>query len=112
MGDSGDRHWERTLVEVGQAIEGCLTALDRYESRFADLLAGQEATQVGTAHFERNLPGSDDVGWNERLDAARAGADEVERLLDEQEAVWGRWCEALTAWQRLVEQPQSGERGA
>lgn len=99
MGDSGDANWVRTLDEVGQAIEGCLSALDRYETKFTAMLAAQIPPR-----FDRELPGGDD-GWQDRLTTAKAGADEVERLLDEQEAVWGRWRERLTAWRQLVEQP-------
>jgi hypothetical protein len=106
MGETGDRDWVRTLDEVGQAIEGCLSALDRYETKFTAMLADHVPP-----HTARPLPAPDD-GWRDRLTVAKAGADEVERLLDEQEAVWGRWREALSAWRQLVEQPQPGERGA
>lgn len=111
MGETGDGDWVRTLDEVGRAIAGCLSALDRYETKFAAMLAEQVPVRKGSPHFDRELPDADG-GWRDRLTAAKAGADEVERLLDEQEAVWGRWREALTAWRRLVEQPQPGERGA
>lgn len=104
MGDSGDGDWVRTLDEVGQAIEGCLSALDRYETKFSAMLAEHVPPSEGSPRFDRESPEADD-GWRDRLTAAKAGADEVERLLDEQEAVWGRWREALTAWRRLVEQP-------
>jgi hypothetical protein len=106
MGDSGDGNWVRTLDEVGQAIEGCLSALDRYETKFTAMLAEHVPPR-----FDRELSGGDD-GWRDRLTTAKAGADEVERLLDEQEAVWGQWRERLVAWRQLVEQPQPGERGA
>ncbi len=106
MGGTGEADWVRTLDEVGRAIEGCLTALDRYEVKFSALLAEQLPPRAGAPRFDRALPDGDaDGGWAERLAAAKAGADEVERLLDEQEAVWGRWREALSAWRRLVEQP-------
>lgn len=111
MGETGAGDWVRTLDEVGQAIEGCLSALDRYEMRFAAMLAECAPPHEGVRRSERPMPEGDD-GWRDRLTAARAGADEVERLLDEQEAVWGRWREALSAWRRLVEQPQPNERGA
>jgi hypothetical protein len=110
MGDTGDRDWVRTLDEVGQAIVGCLSALDRYETRFTAMLAEQAPPREGSPRFERELPAGDD-GWRDRLTAAKAGADEVERLLDEQEAVWGRWREALSAWRRLVEQPPGATPG-
>ena len=102
MGDAGGSDWVRTLDEVGQAIEGCLSALDRYEARFASLLREQLPPAGRPPQFDRTLP---DPQWEERLAAAKAGAGDLERLLDEQEAVWGRWRAALSAWRRLVEQP-------
>jgi hypothetical protein len=103
MGETGDREWVRTLDEVGQAIEGCLTALGRYETKFTAMLAEHVPSRAGVPHLGQQSP--EDDGWRDRLTAAKAGADEVERLLDEQEAVWGRWREALSAWRQLVEQP-------
>lgn len=90
----GERDWMRTLDEVDQAIGGCLSALERYEAKFVELLR-EQAVAAGP-HFERSLPdGSPDQGWNDRLLAAKTGADEVEQLLAEQEAVWNRWRESL-----------------
>jgi hypothetical protein len=101
MGDPDERDMERKLDEVGQAIEGCLTTLDRYEVKIAQLLAECDRPRI-----ERAPPSvAHNPGWGERLAAAQAGADEVELLLAEQEAVWGRWQEAFSAWRRLVEQP-------
>jgi hypothetical protein len=112
MGSTGSRDWVRTLDEVGQAIEGCLSALGRYEERFSALLAEHLPPGIAGPSFDRSLPEGDaDRGWEDRLAAARAGADEVERLLDEQEAVWSRWREALTAWRRLVEQSPASPGG-
>ena len=74
---------------MGQAIEGCLSALDRYETKFTAMLA-EHVPPRGVIAPERPVAGADD-GWRDRLTAAKAGADQVERLLDEQEAVWGRW---------------------
>jgi len=112
MGDADDRDWMRTLDEVGQAIEGCLSALDRYEVKFAELLADRLPPREDGPHFDRALPdAAPDAGWSDRLAGARAGADEVEQLLAEQEAVWGRWREALSAWRRLVEQPPGTAAG-
>jgi len=99
----GERDWMRTLDEVDQAIGNCLSALERYEAKFVELL--RERTVTPGPQFERSLPdASPDVGWDDRLATAKAGADEVEQLLAEQEAVWGRWRESLAAWRRLVEQ--------
>lgn len=111
MGEPEERDRERTLDEVEQAIEGCLTTLDRYEVKFAQLLAECEVPRNARPRFERTLPTlASNPGWGERLGAARAGADEVELLLAEQEAVWGRWQEAFSAWRRLVEQPMEPAR--
>jgi hypothetical protein len=95
MGDRQGGDWMRALGEVQEAIRGCLAALDRYEARFAELLSG-------TAPTPRPSPPSG--GWDDRLAAAQTEADEVERLLAEQEAVWGRWQGAFAAWRRSLEQ--------
>ncbi len=90
----GERDWMRTLDDVDQAIGNCLAALDRYEAKFVELL--REQAVVPGPHFERSLPdGSPDAAWEARLASARAGADEVEQLLAEQEAVWNRWRDSL-----------------
>lgn len=90
----GERDWMRTLDDVDQAIGNCLAALDRYEAKFVELL--REQALAPGPHFERSLPdGSPDAAWDDRLATARAGADEVEQLLAEQEAVWNRWRESL-----------------
>ena len=99
----GERDWVRTLDEVDQAIGNCLSTLERYEAKFVELL--RERTVAPGPQFERALPDSSpDVGWDDRLATAKAGADEVEQLLAEQEAVWGRWRESLAEWRQLVEQ--------
>lgn len=114
MGDPEERDWERTLDEVGHAIEGCLTTLDRYEAKFAQLLAECDVPRGPRPREGRTLPAlASHPGWSERLTAAQSGADEAEQLLAEQEAVWGRWQEAFSAWRRLVEQPaEPAESGA
>jgi hypothetical protein len=115
MSDPDERGMERTLDEVGHAIEGCLTTLDRYEVRFAQLLAECDVPPGLRPREERVFPAlAKHTGWNERLAAAQSGADEVEQLLAEQEAVWDRWQEAFSAWRRLVEQPAepAAESGA
>jgi hypothetical protein len=93
------------MDEVSRAIEAHRAALERYAATFADVL-GENPPPSGPV-FDRELP---DAGWNDRLAAAKASADEAEHLLAEQEAVWGRWQESLAAWRRLVEQPP-GDRG-
>jgi hypothetical protein len=106
----GERDWMRSLDEVDEAIGNCLAALERYEAKFVELLR-EQAVAPGP-RFERSLPdASPDVGWADRLAAAKAGADEVEQLLAEQEAVWRRWRESLAAWRQLVSQQGVGESG-
>jgi hypothetical protein len=83
-----------------------LTTLDRYEVKFAQLLAECDVPRGPRPRGELALPAlASHPGWGERLTAAQSGADEAEQLLAEQEAVWGRWQEAFSAWRRLVEQP-------
>lgn len=107
MGDARDRDWVRTLDEVEGAVRRCLAVLDRYEAKFTELLA-EHATRTVRRH---PVPELTKTGWEERLASARGQADEVERLLAEQEAVWGRWREALSAWRRSVEQPPGAAAG-
>ena len=98
MGDGRGQDWVRTLDEVDEAVHGCLTILDRYEAKFTELLGERLPPRSNPAVPIPSV-------WDERLTAARAQADEVERLLAEQEAIWGRWREALSGWRRSVEQP-------
>jgi hypothetical protein len=109
MGESGEREWVRTLNEVGAAIADCLTALDRYEERFVSILSGQKPSASEVPLGPCDWPSADtDPAWQDRLAQARAGALEVERLLEEQETAWGQWREALANWRRRIEHP-SGE---
>lgn len=101
MGDARDRDWVRTLDEVDAAVRRCLSVLDRYEAKFTELLADHAPPTVR----RHAVPDRTTEGWNERLAGAHAQADEVEQLLAEQEAVWGRWREALSTWRQSVEQP-------
>lgn len=107
MGDARDRDWVRTLDEVEDAVRRCLAVLDRYEEKFSELLAEHSAPTVR----RHPLPESTAAAWDERLSVARGKADEVERLLAEQEAVWGRWRDALSSWRRSVEQPPGAAAG-
>ena len=107
MGDARDRDWVRALDEVEDAVRRCLAVLDRYEAKFTELLA-EHAPPTVSPH---PVPELTSAGWEERLAAARGQADEVERLLVEQEVVWGRWRDALSAWRRSVEQPPGAAAG-
>jgi hypothetical protein len=89
--------WRDTLSEIEHAIGDCLAVLNKYEAAFARLL-----------HSE-GLPADSgpDVGrdreWEGRLATVGRSADDAERLLSEQEAVWGKWRDALADWHRLAE---------
>jgi hypothetical protein len=91
--------WRSTLAEIEQAIGDCLTALDRYEAAFARVL-GVEPAHPGSEPEARSA--EEPSAWDGRLAAAGEAADAVERLLAEQEAVWGRWRAALADWRRLA----------
>jgi len=107
MGDARDREWVRTLDEVEDAVRRCLAVLDRYETKFAELLSEHAPPTVRRHSIsDRTVP-----GWDDRLAAARGQADDVEQLLAEQEAVWSRWREALSEWRRSVEQPPGAAAG-
>jgi hypothetical protein len=97
MGDSRGRDWQRALDEVEQAVRGCLTALNHYETRFHELLDAPPGPPPAP------LP-TPPESWTDRLDQVRHETEMVERLLDEQEAAWTRWREALTSWRQSVKQ--------
>lgn len=107
MGDARDRDWVRALDQVEGAVRACLVVLDLYESKFADVLAAHAPPTVR----RHSAPELTKAGWEELLAAARGQADQVEQLIAEQEAVWGRWQEALSTWQRSVEQPPGAAVG-
>jgi predicted nucleic acid-binding Zn-ribbon protein len=92
--------WQTALDDIEHAIVDCLAALDRYEATFVTALNSQlddaqsSAAQQATTH--------ESTTWEERLAAAGDAADAVEKLLAEQEQVWGRWRTALADWQRLA----------
>jgi hypothetical protein len=99
MGDR--RHQDRTRVldEVGEAVAGYLAALDAYEQKYRTALAGPAGPcPPEPVPFDR-------TGWDDQLATARARAEEVERLVREQEALWTRWRDAVADWRRAIEQP-------
>lgn len=99
MGDRRNPDWTRALDEVGEAVAGYLAALDTYESTYQSMLADAAPADQPVS------PALEPDGWEERLVTARDLAAEVERLLQEQEAVWTRWRDAVSDWRRVIEQP-------
>lgn len=93
--------WRTSLDDIEQAIADCLAALDRYETAFAHVI-GVEPGELTERKPEPPAGGHAD-SWDFRLAASGEAADAVERLLAEQEAVWGRWQAALADWRRLAE---------
>ena len=94
-------NWRQTLSDVERSIGDCLETLDRYEAAFAKVLS--EAEPVVT--LERvALPEFAPLLEAKLHDADRT-ADDVEKLLQEQESVWTRWKETLAGWHTLVGQP-------
>jgi hypothetical protein len=88
--------WRDTLTEIEDAIGDCLAVLDKYEAAFARLLRAEGV--------EDPVPVSDrNHAWEERLATAGRSAADAEHLLTEQEAVWGRWRDALADWKRLAD---------
>ena len=93
--------WRMTLSEVERSIGDCLETLDRYEAAFARVLA--EAEPIVTLDRVK-LPEFTPLLERKLLDADRT-ADDVEKLLQEQDGVWTRWKETLATWHGLLQQP-------
>ena len=96
--------WMRTLAQVEEAIQGCLTSLDRYEEAFGKTYA--EATELLPARVAyENDPRLDSLEkvWVERLTVAQYAADEVEVLLNEQQDLWGKWLDSYNLWKESLE---------
>jgi hypothetical protein len=91
-------HWRQTLEEVERSIGDCLETLDRYEAAFARILADAGPLPQSISHDSSTV-------WDAKLDMASQTADDVERLLAEQDGVWNRWRETLASWRGLIEQP-------
>jgi hypothetical protein len=95
--------WMRTLAQVEEAIQGCLTSLDRYEVAFGKTYA--EAKELLPAKHYESDPRLDSLEkvWVERLTVAQHAADEVELLLNEQQDLWGKWLDSYNLWKQSLE---------
>jgi hypothetical protein len=91
--------WRETVDEIERGLKACLESLDRYESQFQAVLT---ADPPPTADPHRHLPAKGD-GWATHLAAAGERAAAVERLLDEQDAVWQRFRTALAETRESLE---------
>ena len=114
MGERRGGEWVRTLSDMEKAIDGCLVVLEKYEAKFEKLLRPESAvsSEDETSIHSRELPKVEDA-FADRVEAARAIAEEVERLLVEQEAVWSRWKDAYESWRdQLSRAPQTGQSKA
>ena len=99
MSELGKGGWAVALAEVERAVGDCLTALDRYEGAFADVLADADPP------VQLRRPALDpDDDWSDRTAAARRQVTDLEQLLDEQERAWATWQESYSAWRRSLEQ--------
>ena len=88
-------NWKETLAEVERSIGDCLETLDRYEAAFSRALGD----------VPRSTSVESSIVWDAKLQVATQSADDVERLLAEQDGVWNRWRETLASWHGLIEQP-------
>lgn len=97
MSNSG---WMTTLSDVETAIGSCLAALDRYEERFSGVLGehGGPASAV-------EVPNEPDEHWAGRLGGAVEQADQIDKLLTEQEQLWSHWQARFSDWARSLEHP-------
>ena len=106
MGEIRDAGWLNTLTEVEGAISACLSALDKYEVAFGGLLC-EHYTDPHPAAPPPALTSE----WDDKLAVATQQADEVERLLAEQESAWSGWLNRFAAWRQSLKHPQVSGRG-
>lgn len=99
-------NWQDTLAQVEQSIGDCLAVLERYETAFAKVLLDHQPEPTPTRPVPAPPP-----AWDEKLAAATRQADEVEQLLAEQEAVWGRWRSTFGHWQEMMRDLPAALRG-
>ncbi|QEL20061.1 hypothetical protein [Limnoglobus roseus] len=97
MTNQAKANWHETLAQVEQSIGDCLAALERYETAFTKVLHDTQAEPIVLPPVPPPSP-----VWDEKLAAATKQADEVEQLLAEQEAVWGRWRSTFGNWQQMM----------
>jgi hypothetical protein len=102
MSESAKSSWVRTLADVERAVGDCLTALERYEAAFSEVLAehGVDRPEAGTLA----VPAAELSGWDRPLTRATQHIETVDQLLAEQEAVWAHWQQAYSAWRQSLEQ--------
>jgi hypothetical protein len=93
--------WMTTLSDVETAIGSCLAALDRYEERFSGVL-NENGAPVSSAVAVPDEPAEQ---WGGRLAGTVEQADQMDRLLSEQEQLWSHWQVRFTDWVRSLEHP-------
>jgi hypothetical protein len=101
MSNSSSSGWLTTLSDVETAIGSCLAALDRYEERFSGVL-GEHGTPTASAVA---MPDESHERWAGRLGGAVGQADQIDRLLTEQEQLWSHWQARFSDWARSLEHP-------
>jgi hypothetical protein len=100
--------WQAALAEMDSALDATLAALDRYQERWTEALAGRAAGRpedTRLARLEERLH-----EWDARLTAAAELAASVERQLGEGEAAVGRWREWFTTWRDGIQRGVGEER--
>lgn len=98
--------WQASLAEMETALVAMLAGLDR-----DTIAAGDVFAEASPAPARRELPppGLSDLEarlgeYDARLTAAAELAESVERELTERAATVGRWREAFSRWQTLIQQ--------
>lgn len=101
--------WNRSLSDVEHAVQACLNALERYEAAFAGVLAEHGATVATDGSSSAAAISSSCTTALTKLDLeptlalAQARADDVERLLLEQQAVWEDWSTSYARWRQSLD---------
>jgi hypothetical protein len=96
-------NWRESIDDIERGLKACIDSLDRYEQQFATVLADEPPPSSATTDPMHLIPPKSN-GWAERLATAGERAASMERLLDEQMAVWQKFQSTVTDYRDSLKQ--------
>jgi hypothetical protein len=103
MARSMNTDWMRTLEEMEGTIQVCLTSLEQYEKRFAELLVNRSPKPSHILpSVDPRLTSPDEIAQNVQQSESEAAT--LEQLIAEQEQVWNQWRERFAVWKDSLQQ--------